>query len=339
MFFQEVFNLRNLFSRFLWGCLLIGLGALFLLNQTGYINFGVGQLISMFWPVILIVAGLSNFISNGFRGGNFVGSGVLIIIGLYFLGRNTGYVYIGSVTFFNLLIPAVLIMVGIQIIFKPKFKKDKYKYDKKHEEPNNFDFGPTQNEYMPPPEMKSSLDDLFKEKNFYGEGQNQQQNEFHQHEQDPFNKYDQKGFGHKNKSDSNGNQEYKNHYGKKIEKHNFIGDVHLGRDYFQLYPTNVSHFIGDTIIDLTKAQIPYGETKINVSAFIGDVKIFIPNDMDLSIKMQGNAFLGDIDALGEKHGSFLANFQKETLHYGETNKSIKLNVNTFIGDIKVNVVG
>jgi lia operon protein LiaF len=61
--------------------------------------------------------------------------------------------------------------------------------------------------------------------------------------------------------------------------------------------------------------------------------------MDLSIKVNGNAFLGDIDALGEKQGSFLANLQKETLQYGETNKSIKLNVNTFIGDIKVNVVG
>lgn len=339
MFCQEVFNLRNLFGRFLWGCLFIGIGAIFLLNQTGYIHYGIGNLISMFWPTILIVAGLSNFINNGFKGGNFVGSGVLIIIGIYFLGRNTGYLNIGSFTFFNLLIAAVLIMVGIQIIFKPKSNKNKYKYDEKHDEQINFDFGPTQNEYMPPPEMKSSLDDLFKEKNFYGEQQNQQQNKFNQYEQDQSKKYDHKGYEYKNKSDNNGNEEYKNHYGKKIEKHNFIGDVHLGRDYFQLYPTNVSHFIGDTIIDLTKAQIPYGETKINVSAFIGDVKIFVPNDMDLSIKMQGNAFLGDIDALGEKHGSFLANFQKETLHYGETNKSIKLNVNTFIGDIKVNVVG
>ena len=330
--------MRNVFSRFLWGFLLIGLGAFFLLNQAGYIDYGIGDLISMFWPLILIVAGLSNFINNGFKGGNFVGSGVLIIIGLYFLGRNTGYVYIGSTTFFNLLISAVLIMVGIQIIFKPKSKKDKYPNQEKHYE-EKFDLGPTPNEYMPPQEMKSSLDDLFKEKNFYGEQQDQQHNEFHNHEQNQSKNYDQKGYEYKNTSKKNDNADYNYYNGKKIEKHNFIGDVHLGRDYFQLYPTNVSHFIGDTIIDLTKAQIPYGKTKINVSAFIGDVKVFIPNDMDLSIKMQGNAFLGDIDALGEKQGSFLANLQKETLHYGETNKSIKLNVNTFIGDIKVNVVG
>lgn len=337
MFCQEVINLRNLFGRFLWGCLLIGIGVTFLLNQMGYIHYGVGDLISMFWPSILIVAGLSNFINNGFKGGNFVGSGVLIIIGLYFLGRNTGYVYIGSTTFFNLLIPAILIMVGIQIIFKPKFKKDKFKYEEKHEE-DKFDFGPRSNEYMPPPEMKSSLDDLFKEKDFYGEEQNQQQNDFHQHEQDQSKKYDQKSYEYKNNFEKKNNEQYHTN-GKKIEKHNFIGDVHLGRDYFQLYPTNVSHFIGDTIIDLTKAQIPYGKTKINVSAFIGDIKIFIPNDMDLSIKVNGNTFLGDIDALGEKQGSFIANLQKETLHYGETNKCIKLNINTFIGDIKVNVVG
>ncbi|MNJ36999.1 hypothetical protein D3C77_318040 [compost metagenome] len=102
---------------------------------------------------------------------------------------------------------------------------------------------------------------------------------------------------------------------------------------------NVSHFIGDTIIDLTKAQIPYGETKINVSAFIGDVKVFIPNDMDLSIKVISNAFLGDMDVLDEKTGSFFGNLQKESLHYGETNKSIKLTISVFIGDIKVNTVG
>lgn len=328
----------NWFGRFLWGCMFIGIGGIFLLNQTGYINMSIGDLISTFWPVILIVAGLSNFINSGFRGGNFVGSGVLIIIGLFFLGRNTGYLYMGSTTFFNLLIAAVLILLGIQIIFKPSSKKYKHHHEDHHHKNDNFDFGPTSNDYAPPPEMKSTLDDLFKEKNFYGDQQthaneqnhstpNQNQQHQHQYKKSNYNaKHDYSG-------------EWSDNQGKTINKSNFIGDVHLGRDYFQLYPVNVSHFIGDTIIDLTKAQIPYGETKINVSAFIGDVKVFIPNDMDLSIKVISNAFLGDMDVLDEKTGSFFGNLQKESLHYGETNKSIKLTISVFIGDIKVNMVG
>ena len=28
---------------------------------------------------------------------------------------------------------------------------------------------------------------------------------------------------------------------------------------------NISHFIGDTVLDLTKAQIPAGETRLHIS--------------------------------------------------------------------------
>lgn len=38
---------------------LIVLGVIFLLNNLGYTNLGLGQLIATWWPLILIVAGLS----------------------------------------------------------------------------------------------------------------------------------------------------------------------------------------------------------------------------------------------------------------------------------------
>ena len=62
---------------------------------------------------------------------------------------------------------------------------------------------------------------------------------------------------------------------------------------------NISAFIGDTVIDLTKAQIPYGETKINISSFIGDVKVFVPEDMDLGVTVTTNSFIGDMSLLNQ----------------------------------------
>ncbi|MCK9911716.1 cell wall-active antibiotics response protein LiaF, partial [Microbacteriaceae bacterium K1510] len=82
----------------------------------------------------------------------------------------------------------------------------------------------------------------------------------------------------------------------------FIGDIHLGHDYWDLVPLNISHFIGDTVIDLTRANIAPGETRITVSSFIGDVKVFLPTDSDIGIQVVSSAFIGDSKVLGRKEG-------------------------------------
>src|SRR5690606_31790335 len=83
------------------------------------------------------------------------------------------------------------------------------------------------------------------------------------------------------------------HHHSAENRSGFFGDLYLGHDYWELKPMNISHFIGGTIIDLTKAQIPVGETKLNISAFIGDVKVFVPNDMEVDISVISSSFLGD----------------------------------------------
>ena len=69
--------------------------------------------------------------------------------------------------------------------------------------------------------------------------------------------------------------EWWNHDPNVQTRSGFIGDIYLGHDYWELKPMNISHFIGDTVLDLTKAQILPGETVINISSFIGDVKIYL----------------------------------------------------------------
>jgi lia operon protein LiaF len=74
----------------------------------------------------------------------------------------------------------------------------------------------------------------------------------------------------------------------------------MGQNVWELHPINISHFIGNTVLDITKAQIPYGETKIVISAFIGDVKIFVPNDIELEVSVTSTSFLGIIWCLTAK---------------------------------------
>lgn len=106
----------------------------------------------------------------------------------------------------------------------------------------------------------------------------------------------------------------------KSSRSSFIGDIHLGRDYFQLKPTNLSQFIGDTVLDLTNAHIPYGETKINISAFIGDIKVYVPDDTDLGISIHTSSFIGDMSVLNESRSGFMSSVQTKTPFYKEARK-------------------
>lgn len=133
--------------------------------------------------------------------------------------------------------------------------------------------------------------------------------------------------------------EHYSHKGRVVERSNFIGDIHLGHDYWELEPTNVSHFIGDTIIDLTKAHIPYGETKITVSSFIGDVKVFVPNDIQVEVSVTASAFIGDMKVLDRHEGGLFRHMKHDTPHYVEAEKKIQLTVSMFIGDVFVKRVG
>jgi len=89
----------------------IAVGVLFLLRNVGIVYFDD---LWQFWPVILIVVGLSKF-ANPHSASNVV-SGLLISgIGTVFLLRNLGYFY-GDV--WSYLWPGILIAIGLSILVK-----------------------------------------------------------------------------------------------------------------------------------------------------------------------------------------------------------------------------
>ena len=100
---------RHSSGRIFWGLVLILLGVLFLLDQMGRADFG--DLISSWWPLILVAAGLWQLISSNFR--ELTGGLFLIALGALFqlakleiLGRSVWH-YIW---------PALIIGLGLWVL-------------------------------------------------------------------------------------------------------------------------------------------------------------------------------------------------------------------------------
>ncbi|WP_018753086.1 cell wall-active antibiotics response protein LiaF [Paenibacillus sanguinis] len=308
---------HGFFGRLLTSLLLIGAGVIFLLNLLGVVDLDLGELFRTYWPAILIYFGLIQFVNSGSGRGGFIGALVLVLVGGYLLARNMGYTVLSPREVIPFLIPVVLIAGGLHLLIKPRSREPRKPKAEVPPPPNPFDAPPAYH-----PEMESPLDSIFAE---------MEQKERAQKKQTTA--------GQKSGDSSHYYGHTAEDQGPVIQKSGFIGDVRVGQDYFQLAPMNISHFIGDTVIDLTKAQIPYGETHLNVSSFIGDVKIFVPDDMDIGIIVESSAFIGDLKLLNQKQGGFMSSLTVESPYYEEASKKVKLVVSVFVGDIKVNMVG
>ncbi|PYI57429.1 cell wall-active antibiotics response protein LiaF [Paenibacillus flagellatus] len=343
--------MRNDFwGKSIGGFVLIGIGIVFLLNQTDVIDVDLGYIVSHFWPVVLIAIGLQGLFAQRHHrhGGGFIWGLLMIGLGLAFLNNNFGWIPdFGIDDLFKFAIPVVLILFGFRMLFRPK--PPQKPYTPKDWQPyssgvdGTIGMGPdegvngkgpdapfggepplTPPPPPPPPERP------------HWNGHREQWHEAKQEWKRRKREWKHE-FKHEWKQYKHG---YSGHSSCDVDnRHNFIGDLRIGRDYWELRPLNVSHFIGDTEIDLTRANIPYGETTITVSAFIGDVKVYVPNDVQLDVSVQASAFLGDMSVFDRWEGGLFRNMRAESPQYHEAEKRIRIQVSMFIGDVRVKRVG
>ncbi|TCZ77740.1 hypothetical protein E0485_09680 [Paenibacillus albiflavus] len=346
----------RLFERWIWGLLIIGIGVTFLLKQLGVIDFeiNIGQLFVTFWPLFLIIPGLRGLLfQRRYSSGQSIGSLFMVGIGFVFLSQNLDWFAFSWGTLFSFIFPVGIILFGLSFLFRSKKydnhdskNDDKYyrkyeKYKKKYEDKYDHSYGPDYNKTYDshePHDYKSDLGDL---------------DDLDREFKDEFGNSKKPGFKFEATFGSSSDDKYRQpndsyHYvntdspnnHRPINKSGFIGDVHFGREgYWDLKPLNVSHFIGDTIIDLTKANIPYGETKINVSSFIGDVKIFVPHDVDVEVNVTAATFIGDQRIFDRRAEGLFGNTKYVSDYYSEAPRKLRINVSMFIGDTIVKKVG
>ncbi|MFB9278954.1 cell wall-active antibiotics response protein LiaF [Cohnella cellulosilytica] len=362
----------SIVHRLLWGAFIVVVGVVFLLNQVGLISMDIGELFRTYWPVFLIVFGLQGMLLQ-----QVWWNLLTVIIGCYFLGRNLGYLDWSFGDFARILGPIAIILFGLSLIFRGNRPGCGNRHSK-HEGWNPVHPGspyepPEPNEPQVPPvppgpppappeleefERRSSIN-LDKEPqqerpNDYGFSRGERTPPPPNPGPDPADPYDSwpngagrrewRDWKHAYKHAHNAHRHAHNahrhaHNAHRHEHSRFIGDVHLGNDYWELRPMNISHFIGDTTLDLTKAQIPVGETRVYVSSFIGDVKVFVPNDLGVGIQVVSSSLIGDVKVLGQKRGGLFNQMTVETPLFPDADKRVVLIVSSFIGDVRVTKVG
>ncbi|MGV3488919.1 MAG: cell wall-active antibiotics response protein LiaF [Tuberibacillus sp.] len=121
--------------------------------------------------------------------------------------------------------------------------------------------------------------------------------------------------------------------GEPEQRRSFIGDLHLMHDQFELKNMNIWHGIGDVKIDLSKAMISKGETVVFINGWIGDIDIYVPYDMDISVN--ASVTYGELEVLNRRQSGFGRQLTVATKDYPESSRKVKIIISLLIGDIDV----
>ncbi len=127
-------------------------------------------------------------------------------------------------------------------------------------------------------------------------------------------------------------------YDIEISKQNnaFISDIKRnGR--WQVENERFSAFISDMSLDLSNADIPKGETVIDVSGFIGDITVRVPDDV--AVMVSSSAFINEVSAPGMKEGGVFGPSKVVSDEYDTAERKIRVEASYFISDITVKTSG
>lgn len=91
--------------------------------------------------------------------------------------------------------------------------------------------------------------------------------------------------------------------------------------------------LGDVELDATRADVPVGETTIRILGFIGDVDVFVPQGVGISVS--STAFVTDARVLGQKREGFLFPVRLTSDSYETAKRKVRLETTFFITDLRV----
>lgn len=95
-------------------------------------------------------------------------------------------------------------------------------------------------------------------------------------------------------------------------------------------------FIADVDLDMTKADIPSGETRLRAFGFVGDIELLVPEEVGIAIS--STAFVSDVKMLGRKEESILSPLHLQSDNYKTAERKIHLDAAFFVADLKIRQV-
>jgi hypothetical protein len=91
-------------------------------------------------------------------------------------------------------------------------------------------------------------------------------------------------------------------------------------------------FVGDVRLDITQAEVPSGETAIRLFAFVGDVRLRVPEGVGVSVS--STAFITDARLFDQKRDGVLAPVRLASDSYEVAERKIHLEITCFIANIR-----
>ncbi|MBO1578338.1 MULTISPECIES: cell wall-active antibiotics response protein LiaF [Bacillus] len=119
-------------------------------------------------------------------------------------------------------------------------------------------------------------------------------------------------------------------------KNIMAGNIRMMDHIYELEDINVQYGVGDVEIDLTTAMIPEGETVIVIRGVIGNIRLYVPYDIELSLNH--SVIVGRVLLPGHEETGFNRNVTFKTEQYKEAPRRIKIISSLVVGDTEVRKV-
>jgi len=94
--------------------------------------------------------------------------------------------------------------------------------------------------------------------------------------------------------------------------------------------------IGDVRLNMIDADIPVGETQINIYSFVGDVRVSVPKGV--GILASSTAFVTDAKVLGHKGDYFVTPFEMSSDDYEAAERKVRVEMMGFVSNLKIKQV-
>lgn len=92
-------------------------------------------------------------------------------------------------------------------------------------------------------------------------------------------------------------------------------------------------FMGGVTLDLRKADIPEGETVLDLTAVMGGIDIKVPSD--INIVCEGTAILGGLTLLKDEGGGLIVSRRTEQVGAEDTNRSLRIYCRVLMGGVDI----
>jgi lia operon protein LiaF len=114
-----------------------------------------------------------------------------------------------------------------------------------------------------------------------------------------------------------------------------VGELRI-RDPWTLTDNDVSLWVGEISVDVTKALMPNRDSHLQVSAMAGECTITVPRELAVSVTAE--LFAGEIRALEQYRAGMLPKVSFRTPGFDEAEKRLTLDIKMKFGEITVRAV-